>query len=48
MCYQGVQYANNQMYSLKKKAAEQLSVFRDSATKESLLLLFDYAINRLH
>lgn len=48
MCYQGVQYANNQMYSLKKKAVEQLSVFRDSATKESLLLLFDYAINRLH
>ena len=48
MCYQGVQYANVQMQTLKKKAAETLMIFRDSKTKESLLRLFDYAINRLH
>lgn len=46
--YQGVEYATKQMYIYKKKAAECLSVFRDSAAKESLLLLFDYAITRLH
>lgn len=48
MRYQGVEYATKQMYLYKKKAAECLSVFRDSAAKESLLLLFDYAITRLH
>lgn len=48
MRYQGIQYANVQMQMLKKKAAEHLSVFHDSPTKESLLMLFDYSINRLH
>lgn len=48
MRYQGVQYATQQMYAYKKRAAEVLSIFRDSATKESLLCLLDYAINRLH
>lgn len=48
MRYQGVEYANVQMQTLKKKAAEKLNVFRDSKTKESLFRLFDYAIYRLH
>ncbi len=48
MRYQGTEYATKQMYALKKQAEECLAVFRDSATKESLLLLFDYAITRLH
>ncbi len=48
MRYQGVEYATRQMYDYKKRVAEVLSVFRDSPTKDSLLSLFDYAINRLH
>ncbi len=48
MRYQGVEYATRQMYDYKKKVAEILSVFRDSPAKNSLLSLFDYAINRLH
>lgn len=48
MRYQGVQYAYQQMQAYKKKAVETLSVFRDSPTKDSLLRLLDYAINRLH
>ena len=47
MRYQGDEYAVQQMIAYKKQATEALSVFRDSATKTSLLNLLDYAINRV-
>lgn len=47
MRYDGVRYAYQQMQSHKKKATEALSVFRDCPTKDSLLALLDYAINRV-
>lgn len=47
MRYDGVRYAYQQMQAHKKKATEALSVFRDCPTKESLLALLDYAINRI-
>lgn len=47
MRYDGVRYAYKQMQEHKKKATEALSVFRDSESKESLLALLDYSINRV-
>ena len=45
--FHGDEYAVQQMLAYKKQATEALSVFRDSATKTSLLNLLDYAINRV-
>jgi octaprenyl-diphosphate synthase len=45
--FKGDEYAVQQMVSYKKQATEALSVFRDSPEKRSLLLLLDYAINRV-
>ena len=45
--FHGDEYAVQQMIAYKKQATEALSVFRDSATKTSLLNLLDYAINRV-
>lgn len=45
--FKGDEYAVQQMLIHKKKAAEALSVFRDSAEKNSLISLLDYAINRV-
>lgn len=45
--YDGLNYVQKQMQVHKKKAAEALSVFRDSLYKESLLALLDHAINRV-
>ena len=44
--YDGVRYAAARMAEHKKSAIEALSVFRDSRTKEALLALLDYAVNR--
>lgn len=44
--YDGVRYAAARMAEHKKSAIEALSVFRDSRTKEALLSLLDYAVNR--
>ena len=46
--YDGVRYAAARMAEHKKSAIEALSVFRDSSTKNSLLSLLDYAVNRDH
>ena len=48
MRYEGVRYAYRQMQLHKEKALQCLSVFRDSAVKNSLTSLLDYAINRLY
>ena len=45
--FKGDEYAVQQMVIYKKQATEALSVFRDSPEKRSLLLLLDYAINRV-
>ena len=45
--FHGDEYAVQQMLAYKKQATEALAVFRDSATKTSLLNLLDYAINRV-
>ena len=45
--FKGDEYAVQQMLSYKKKATEALNAFRDSAVKESLLRLLDFAINRV-
>ena len=45
--FHGDEYAVQQMIAYKKQATEALSVFRDSATKTSILNLLDYAINRV-
>lgn len=47
MRYDGFTYAHKQMLAHKKKAVEALSIFHDSSTKDSLLQLLDYAINRI-
>jgi len=47
MRYEGVRYAYQQMQVHKQKAVEELNAFHDSSTKQSLLTLLDYAINRL-
>ena len=47
MRFKGDEYAVQRMVEYKKLATEALSVFRDSAEKESLLGLLDYAINRV-
>ena len=47
MRFKGDEYAVQRMVEYKKQATEALSVFRDSAEKESLLGLLDYAINRV-
>lgn len=44
--YDGVRYAAARMAAHKKSAIEALSIFRDSRTKEALLSLLDYAVNR--
>lgn len=46
--YDGIRYAYRKMQEHKEKATELLSCFRDSSAKQSLLLLLDYAINRVH
>ena len=46
--FKGDEYAVRCMNDYKKQATEALSVFRDSAEKQSLLDLLDYAINRVH
>ena len=45
--FKGDGYAVQQMLAFKKQATEALSVFRDCAEKRSLMLLLDYAINRV-
>ena len=45
--FKGEEYAVQKMLTYKKQATEALSVFRDSATKSSLVALLDYAINRV-
>ena len=45
--FHGDEYAVQQMLAYKKQATEALSVFRDSAEKQSLVGLLDYAINRV-
>ena len=45
--FKGDEYAVQQMLGYKKQATEALSVFRDSAEKNSLLALLDFAINRV-
>ena len=45
--FKGDEYAVQKMLAYKKQATEALSIFRDSATKTSLLALLDYAINRV-
>lgn len=45
--YDGIGYARKVMQEHKKKAAEALSVFRDSKYKQALMLLLDYSINRI-
>ena len=46
--YDGVRYAAARMAEHKKSAVTALSVFRESRTKEALLSLLDYAVNRDH
>lgn len=46
--YDGVRYAAARMAEHKKSAIAALSVFRDSQTKDALLSLLDYAVNRDH
>ena len=45
--FHGDEYAVQKMLEYKKQATEALSIFRDSPTKNSLLALLDYAINRV-
>ena len=45
--FKGDEYAVQQMLGYKKQATEALAVFRDSAEKNSLLALLDFAINRV-
>ena len=45
--FRGDEYAVQQMLGYKKQATEALAVFRDSAEKNSLLALLDFAINRV-
>ena len=45
--FKGDEYAVQQMLGYKKQAMEALKIFHDSAEKNSLLLLLDYAINRV-
>lgn len=45
--FRGDEYAVQQMLGHKKQATEALAVFRDSAEKNSLLALLDFAINRV-
>ncbi len=45
--YEGVRYAYQRMQEHKQQAIEALSCFHDSDTKNSLLWLVDYAINRI-
>ena len=45
--FKGDEYAVQRMIAYKKQATEALRVFRDSEEKRSLLLLLDYAINRV-
>ena len=46
--YDGLRYTAARMTEHKKSAIEALSVFRDSKTKNALLALLDYAVNRDH
>ena len=46
--YDGVRYTAARMAEHKKSAIQALSVFRDGAAKNSLLMLLDYAVNRDH
>ena len=45
--FHGDEYAVQLMLDYKKQATEALKVFHDCAEKQSLLDLFDYAINRI-
>lgn len=45
--YDGIRYAYQQMQYYKDLAVKSLSSFHDSDAKQSLLLLLDYAINRV-
>lgn len=47
MRYDGVRYTYQQIQRHKNKATEALQVFRDSPTKNCMLALLDYAINRV-
>ena len=48
MRYDGIRYAYRRIQEQKDKAIQALSCFHDSSTKNSLLALLDYSINRLH
>lgn len=45
--YEGMRYAHKRMLWHKEKAVEALQAFHDSVTKQSLINLIDYAINRV-
>lgn len=46
--FKGEEYAVQQMLQFKQQAIEALQVFREGETKTSLLMLLDYAINRVN
>lgn len=46
--YDGIRYTTARMLEHKKSAVEALSIFHDSSTKQALLSLLDYAVNRDH
>lgn len=46
--YDGIRYTAARMLEHKKSAVEALSIFHDSSTKQALLSLLDYAVNRDH
>jgi octaprenyl-diphosphate synthase len=48
MRYDGVRYAYQQMRRHKEMACQCLSVFRESAAKDSLSGLVEYAVSRLY
>ena len=48
MRYDGVRYAYRRMQEYKEKALKALQTFRDSDAKQSMIVLLDYAINRLY
>lgn len=45
--YDGIRYAYQQMQLHKEKAVDALAAFHDSTSKQSLIDILDYAINRL-
>lgn len=46
--YDGIGYATQKIQEHRQRAQAALSVFRPSETKQNLISLLDYAINRIH